>query len=102
MHCLAVPSGSVTPEELAAAGVYDPGAPDAADRLAAVQLLVERGATIDDLRDAAGDLGGLAARLVLRPGGQRLTQRELAARAGVPVELVERVWLTAGIPNLGP
>ena len=40
---------AVTVEELVAAGLYDPEAGNSAERLAALQLLVERGATKEDL-----------------------------------------------------
>ena len=87
--------------ELAEAGLYDPGGEDARDRLEALELLMEHGATIDDLVAARGELGGLAARLVLRPGA-RLTWREVADRAGVPLEWATRIRRAAGLPDFAP
>ena len=101
----AVPSdsaGQITPEDLHEAGVYDPGAPDATERLAALELLVQHGAALDDLRAELPDYGALAARLALRPGGGDLTRRELAERAGLQEETVRRLWLAAGFADPGP
>jgi adenylate cyclase len=86
---------------LEAAGLYDPEAADARDRLEALRLLMEHGATVDDLVAARDELGGLAARLVLRPG-ERLTWREVAERAGVPLEMVTRIRRAAGFADSGP
>ncbi len=55
--------GGLTPEDLEAAGLYDPGAPDAANRLTALQLLIEHGATLEELQEDPG-MGALAAQLV--------------------------------------
>ena len=86
---------------LEAAGLYDPLAADARDRLEALRLLMEHGATVDDIVAARDELGGLAARLVLRPG-ERLTWREVAERAGVPLELVARIRRAAGFADSDP
>ena len=93
---------AVSVEDLIAAGFYDPEADDAADRLAALQLLVDRGATLDDLRGSGGDFGLLVSRLALLPPGERLARDQLAERAGVPVEVVERLWRAAGFADPGP
>jgi adenylate cyclase len=87
--------------ELEAAGLYDPETADATDRLEALRLLMENGATVDDLIAARGELGGLAARLVLRPGA-RLTWREVSERAGVPLEMVTRIRRATGFPDSDP
>jgi adenylate cyclase len=89
-----------TPAELEAAGLYDPGAPDAEDRLAALQLVLDLGGTLDDLTSTS-DLGFLAGRLVngLRP---TLTRRQLAEQAGVSLELIDRIYLAVGLPDPGP
>jgi adenylate cyclase len=96
----------VSPDELAAlerGGLYDPATPWAADRLKALELLLEHGATVDDLVAAGSDdLGRVAAGLMLRPGGSRWTRAELAEHAGMPVELVERIWRAAALPDPGP
>jgi class 3 adenylate cyclase len=87
--------------ELEAAGLYDSGAADAHDRLEALRLLMEHGATVEDLVAARDELGGLAARLVLRPG-TRLTWREVAERADVPLEQVGRIRRAAGFADSDP
>ena len=63
-----MPAESQNPssEELAGAGLYDPAAPDAADRLELVRLALARGATAEEIA-ATPDLGALAVKLSLRP-----------------------------------
>ena len=82
--------------------MYDPGAPNAADRVAALRYLAARGATIEELGAAvAGDgLPALAGRLHQRRA--RLTPREVAARAGVPVETALQVLRAAGLGEPPP
>ena len=82
-----------------AAGLYEPGAPDAAERLALLHHLVDRGATLDDLRRAHDErrIVGLAGDL-RRRGVLRLTARELAEHADLDLELVLRVSRAAGLP----
>lgn len=89
-----------TPAELEAAGLYDPATPGAGDRLAALQLLLDLGATVEEIA-ATPDPAFLASKLVngLRP---TLTRRQLAERAGLPLEEVDRVYLAAGLPDPGP
>jgi adenylate cyclase len=89
--------------ELEAAGVYDPAAPDAADRLALLEYLVEQGATVDDLVDAGPDgLALLASRLALWGPGDRLTLDEAVARLGLDRASVLRTWRAAGFPEPEP
>jgi adenylate cyclase len=82
-----------------AAGLYDPDAPDADDRLALLEHLVARGATLEELQRAAAEdrLVGLAGDL-RRRGVLRLTARELAAETGLDMGLVLRVSRAAGLP----
>ena len=85
-----------------AAGLYDPDAANADDRLGALRYLAARGATLPELRDAiAGDgLPALASsRYQVR---DRLSAREVAARAGVPLDLAEAVLRAAGFGALDP
>ncbi|TMA49040.1 MAG: hypothetical protein E6J76_13825, partial [Deltaproteobacteria bacterium] len=67
----------MTAAEFAAAGLYDPAAPNAADRLGLLDWFVEQGLSLEQmvhgLRDGA--LTGLAADLALRPG-ERLRLEE--------------------------
>jgi len=66
--------------EFEAAGLYDPRAPAAADRLALLRWLASRGITIAQMVHAARERGltltGLAGDLALRPG-RRMTLAEL-------------------------
>jgi class 3 adenylate cyclase len=90
----------MTAADFQAAGLYDPAAPDAAARLELLEWLAAQGATLADMQDAQhrwGSLTGLAGDLALR-AGERLTLAEVAARAGMSPERVERISLAAGFP----
>jgi class 3 adenylate cyclase len=91
-----------TPEELQAVGLYDPDDPLAADRLELIEYLVGLGATVDELVAAYPDLAAVASTRALRGPGERLTQAEASARAGVPEELCARIWRASGFPDPGP
>jgi adenylate cyclase len=82
--------------------LYDPAALTAADRLATLRYLSERGATTDDLATAVseGNLPGLAGELLQRRR-PRLTTREATRRAGIPIELGQRINRTAGLGDPG-
>ncbi|MEX2256935.1 MAG: adenylate cyclase regulatory domain-containing protein [Acidimicrobiia bacterium] len=82
-----------------AAGLYDPAAADATERLALLEYLVERGATLDDLRRSAAEdrPWGLAGDL-RRRGIVRLTARQFSEETGLDPELVLRVSRSAGLP----
>ena len=88
-------------EECVRLGVYDPADPNAADRWALLELLVELGATPQDLAEHRDGLPGLPSVLVLR-GGPGLTLAESAAQAGVPLEQVRRLVRAAGFAEPGP
>jgi adenylate cyclase len=89
--------------ELEAAGLYDPKSPNAAERLELLEWLVSRGTTIEQMKRAAnaGLLHSLAGDLVLRPGS-RYTRADVAERAGVSVERVRELSLSAGLPPAAP
>src|SRR5262245_35774616 len=93
----------MTAADYRAAGLYDPGAPDAADRLALLEWLAARGVTLAQMVEAARDasLSGLAGDLALRPG-RRTTARDLAREYGLTVEQVRKVSLAAGLPPRAP
>jgi class 3 adenylate cyclase len=88
-------------DEFAAEGLVDLDAPWAGDRLHALDLLVDLGATMDELREHRHDPGLLASKLV---NGARSTmsRRELAERVGLPLDLIERLSLAGGLPDPGP
>jgi adenylate cyclase len=87
--------------QLEAAGLYDPGAAGAAERLALLEWLVAQGATVDQMQEAARDgrLVSVAGDLAIRPG-PRLTLEEVAARVGLPVDRVGALALATGAPPL--
>lgn len=82
------------------AGLYDPEDPDAADRLALLTYLTERGATIEQMVEAhrSGALPGVASDLVTQGRTPIATVKEIAARSGIAERDVLRVLLAAGIP----
>jgi adenylate cyclase len=85
--------------EYEAQGLYDPKAPNAADRLALLEWLADRGLSIGQMVDAAtaGRLTAVAGDLALRPG-ERLSMREVAEGTGLTVEQVRQLSLTIGLP----
>jgi len=85
-----------------AAGVYDPEAPDAADRLGALRYLTARGATLDELRDAVAGEGLPTLVSALYQKQDRLTPREAADRAGVPLDVALTVLRAAGLGDPEP
>jgi class 3 adenylate cyclase len=89
--------------EYQALGLYDPDAPNAADRLALLEWLTEQGISIELIVDAhqRDHLTGLAGDLALRPG-ERMTAVEVAEGTGLTVEDVERIALAIGRPLAGP
>ena len=86
--------------ELAAAGLYDPAAPNAADRLALLEHLLELGARIPDLVGALDEgLSSFGGDLVRGRGRPRLTPAEVARASDVPVDVVLAVSRAAGLPR---
>jgi adenylate cyclase len=80
-------------------GLYDPTAPNAADRLALLEWLADRGLGMEQMVEAAAAsrLTAVAGDLALRPG-ERLTMREVAETTGITVEQVQQLSLTIGLP----
>jgi adenylate cyclase len=85
----------------AAAGLYDPAAPDADDRRGLLEYLTSVGCTLDEMVANADGLTRLASRRVLFGTEPRLTVAELAERSGCDIALVRRVRLAAGLPDPG-
>src|SRR6266566_1822573 len=82
-------------------GIYDPGAPHAAQRLELLEYLVSLGATADDLVAHRDELPVLAAVAAIRAGGA-LTLSEAVERSGVSEEKLLQVMRAAGFPEPGP
>ncbi|HUI03968.1 MAG TPA: adenylate cyclase regulatory domain-containing protein [Acidimicrobiales bacterium] len=94
------PAAPPGPAELAAAGLYDPDAPDAADRLELLQFLAGEGVTLADMA-GAGEPEALVALAAQRPlgGGQALlTIEEVAAAAHTSPDRVMRLRMASGLP----
>jgi adenylate cyclase len=91
------------PEELAAAGLLDPAGVDAEEHLHHLRLIVARGGTVEDMREARarGALDRLAAELLFLPPGPRYSLEELAAEAGVAVDDVRELRRACGLPDVG-
>jgi len=89
--------------ELEAAGVYDPSAPDAADRLALLEYLLGLGATVDDLVEAGpAGFALVASKIALWGSGRRYTLDEVVARLGIDRSVMVRIWRAAGFPDPEP
>ena len=82
------------------AGLYDPNDPNADERLALLQFLSERGATIDQMVEAhrQGSLPAVASDIVVRGDDRLVSVKEVAARSGISLERVLRVLLSTGLP----
>ena len=81
-----------------AAGLYDPAAPDAPDRLALLEHLAAQGVPIEAMAvaDAVGSLHAAASDISVRPGARR-TVEEIAASTGLSVDMLQRVVVAAGL-----
>ncbi|MGZ4801670.1 MAG: adenylate cyclase regulatory domain-containing protein, partial [Acidimicrobiia bacterium] len=84
--------------EYQAAGLYDPDAPDAAVRLELLRHLEARGATLNQMikANAAGSLHAASTDTQLRPG-RVVSAQWLADEVGIPVDLLRRITLAAGV-----
>jgi adenylate cyclase len=81
-----------------AAGLYDPDAPNAAERLDLLEWLAARGVTVDQMVDglARGQLVSLAGDVLRAGDTPRLTVAEIAELSGTTPDLVTRLWRAAG------
>ena len=82
------------------AGLYDPLDPASAERLALLEYLTERGATVEQLVEAhsRGTLPAVAGDLVTQGRTEMVSVSDIAERSGVSVQRVMRALLAAGIP----
>jgi len=78
--------------------VYDPSAPNAAEKLELLEYLVSLGASADDLVANRDELPALATIVAIR-GGEPMTLAEAARSAGVSEETLLRVTQAAGLPT---
>jgi class 3 adenylate cyclase len=86
------------------AGVYDPRAPDAAQRLELLTFLTEQGASLDEIvhAHASGRLFALAGDRIVRPQRDTVTLREVADLVGLGLDQVLRMWRAFGFPDVAP
>jgi class 3 adenylate cyclase len=91
-------------DRLVAAGLYDPGAPDAGEQLNLLRLIEARGGTIEQMVrvNEAGRLSRLAAELLVVAGQDRYTAAEVAARADVRIDRFIELWRAAGFADPEP
>ena len=89
------------PEELIALGVYDPGDPNADQRLELLDYVTALGATAEELVTFKDSLPALAGVLAIR-GGPALTLEEVAERSGLSTDEVRDLAEAAGIPDPEP
>ncbi|MDQ1684634.1 MAG: hypothetical protein QOC82_1371 [Frankiaceae bacterium] len=87
-------------DELIARGLLDPASELAEQRYKALTLLLDRGASLDDLQTNSHDLGYLAS-LIMNGGPATMTRAELASRCGVTIEALTKLSLAAGLPDPG-
>lgn len=82
-----------------AAGLYDPGAPRATERLELLEWFASEGVTIEEMvaANSVGQLNALLGDRTLRPG-RRLTAAEVAVAAGMTEEDVLAVYRATGMP----
>jgi class 3 adenylate cyclase len=88
-------------EELAALGLYDATAPDAADRLRLLMDALDLGATLEEVTRAAGvrqNLGPLMIDLAMRPAGATRDLSDFLATEP-DAELLRRMWSALGLPD---
>jgi adenylate cyclase len=93
-----------TSDELEELGLYDPAAPNAEERLDLIELSLDHGATIEEIRIAIAEdrLHVVAAERVIMPGSERLTFDEVVERAGVDAAFARRVWRALGFVEAEP
>jgi len=89
--------------EWVAAGLVDPGAPRAGERLELLAWLAELGVTVAQMAEAErdGSLSGLVGDLALRPG-LRFDIAEASSRAALSEEWVRELMRGIGIRPVGP
>jgi adenylate cyclase len=90
--------------EYQAAGLYDPDAPNAADRIALLECLTARGVTIEQMvrsERPGSTLTGLASDLMINPGAH-LRLADVAARTGINVDRIVAIRRDLGLAPVDP
>ena len=93
----------MTVEAWTEAGLYDPAAPGAAERLELLAFLDEQGCSIEEMTaaNARGRLFALAGDRLIRPDRDRYDLAELAELLDEPIERVRAVWRAFGLVDVG-
>lgn len=93
----------MTASDFEAAGLYDPQAPDAADRLALLNFLLEYDLTIEEMvaADRQGHLDALATESLIRPSGseRKYSLRQASERLRLNPEMCLRLWRSLGFAD---
>lgn len=86
------------------AGLYDPEAADATERLELLEYLSELGASVEEMHraDAEGRLFGLSGDRIIRPGRDSYTWTEVSEKVGLELDAIKRALRAYGIPYVGP
>ena len=86
------------------AGLYDPDAPRADDRLQLLRWLSEQGIPLEEMvaADAEGRLFAVVGDRILRGSERRLPSTECAEMAGVPHDRFLEIWRSLGFPDPAP
>lgn len=87
----------------ARAGLYDPDAPGANERLELLRFLADQGCTVEEMVAAneCGRLFALAGDRLVRPGRDQYTLDEAATMTGFPVAEVRAMWRAFGLVDVG-
>jgi class 3 adenylate cyclase len=95
--------GAVDTDALVAAGLYDPDAADASERLQLLEYLLAQGVSIDELvaADRRGSIFSAGLDALMWPDGRGLTVGQVAAAAGMPVETARRARRLLGLTDPG-
>jgi len=91
-------------EEFIRAGLYDPTAPGAEERLALLRLNAEYGVSLEEMVEEReeGRLALLAGRRVNLGGDTRLSLSDVAAHTGEPADLLAQIWRASGFAEPDP
>lgn len=83
------------------AGLYDPSAPAAADRLDLLRYLDSLGCSLEEMVDSdrQGRLFALSGDRLIRPWSRRWSTADAAREVGLEPALLERVWRALGLPD---
>ena len=87
----------------AEAGLYDPAAPDAGERLELLHFLAEQDCSLEEMvaAHARGRLFALAGDRLIRPDRDRYDLHEVAEMLGEPIDRVHAVWRAFGLVDVG-